>query len=115
MALPETNLCEYIVNDTVVYPSLRRAGNLPETCPFKKVTMPLIKALEALGNSIINWYVKSLAQLRNYRFKMKYTLCGNISKLNQNKNAQNQTETHLQETIRNQNDNMRLEFMIVVT
>jgi len=45
MALPETSLCEFIENDTVVYPSLKRASNLPERCPFKKVTMPLVKAL----------------------------------------------------------------------
>jgi hypothetical protein len=89
MALPETNFCEHIKNDNVVYPSLRRASNLPEACPFKKVTMPLIKALEALGDSILNWYVKSPGLLRNCHFKMEYTLCGNISKLIQNKNAQN--------------------------
>ena len=45
---------------------------------------------------------------------MKSTLCGNISKLIQNKNAQNQTETHLPETKINQN-NMRFDFMIAVT
>jgi len=45
MALPETNLCQFIENDTLVYPSVRRASNLPEKCPFKKVTMPLVKAL----------------------------------------------------------------------
>ena len=57
IALPETNLCEFIENETVVYPSLKRASNLPKSCPLKKVTMHLIKALEALGNSIINWCV----------------------------------------------------------
>jgi hypothetical protein len=55
IALPETNLCKFIKNDTVVYPSMKRASNLPKTCPFKKVNMPFVKALQALGNSIINW------------------------------------------------------------
>jgi len=95
MTVAETNLCKFIESDTVVYPSLRRASNLPETCPFKNVTMPLVKELQALDNSIINWCVMSPALLRNYHFKMKNTLCGNISKLIQNKNAKNQTETHL--------------------
>jgi hypothetical protein len=54
IALPETRLCKFIENDTVVYPSLRKASNLPETCPFKKVSMPLVKALQALYNIIIN-------------------------------------------------------------
>ena len=45
IALPETNLCEFIENETVVYPSLRMASNLPEKCPFKKVNMPFVKAL----------------------------------------------------------------------
>jgi hypothetical protein len=90
MALPETDLCKFIENDTVAYPSFRRATNLPEKCPFKKVNMPLVKALEALCNSIINWCVRSPALFRNHHFKMKNTLCGNISKLIQNENAQNQ-------------------------
>jgi hypothetical protein len=107
IALPETKLCRFIENDTVVYPSLRKASNLPETCPLKKVSMPLVKALQALHNNIINLCVNSPKLLRNYHFKMKNTLCGNISKLIQNKNAQNQTETHLSETTINQNDNMR--------
>jgi len=64
IALPETNLCKFIENDTVVYPSIKRASNLPEICPFKKVTMPL-----ALYNSIINWCDMSPALLRNYHFK----------------------------------------------
>jgi hypothetical protein len=55
IALPETNLCKFIEKETVVYPSLRRASNLPKTCPFRKVTMPTVKALQALGNNIINW------------------------------------------------------------
>ena len=95
--LPETSLCYFFENDTVMYPSLRKASNLPTKCPFKKVTVPLVKALQALCNNIINWYVRSPALLRNYHFKMKNTLCGNVSKLIQNKNAQNQTETHLPE------------------
>jgi len=45
LALPETGLCEFIENDIVVYPSLIRASNLPEKCPFKKVTMFLVKAI----------------------------------------------------------------------
>jgi hypothetical protein len=106
MALPETNLCKFVESDTVVYPSLRRVSNLPEKCPFKKVTMPLIKSLEALGNGIIKWCVRSPALLRNHNFKMKNKPCRNISKLIQNKNVQNQTETHLPETTINQNDNV---------
>jgi hypothetical protein len=98
MSLPETNLCKFLENDIVVYPSLTKASNLPEKCPIKKVTMPLIKSLEALGNGIIKWCVRSPALLRNHHFKMKNTLCGNISKLIQNKKVQNQTETHLPET-----------------
>jgi hypothetical protein len=93
IALPETSLCKFIENDTVVYPSLIRASNLPKTCPLKKVTMPLVKALQALGNSIIEWCVRSPALLRNRHFKMKYKLCGNISKLIQNKNAKTNTTT----------------------
>jgi len=81
MALPETNICNFIENETVVYPSLRRASNLPITCPFRKVTMPMVTALEALDNSIIKWCVRSPALLRNYHFKIKNTLCGNINKL----------------------------------
>ena len=98
MALPETSICKFIENETVVYPSLRRASNLPKTCPFRKVTMPMVKALEALGNGIVNWCFLSPPFLRNYHFQMKNTLWGNVSKLFQNKNAQNQTETHLPET-----------------
>jgi len=45
IALPETSFCDFIENETVVYPSLRRASNLPEKCPLKKVTIPLVKAL----------------------------------------------------------------------
>ena len=95
LAVPETSLCNFIANETVVYPSMRKASNLPATCPFNKVTMPLVKALEALGNSIIKWCVRSSELLRNHHFRRKNTLCGNISKLIQNKNAQNQAETHL--------------------
>jgi len=36
MAVPETKFCEFIENETLVYPSIRRASNLPEKCPFKK-------------------------------------------------------------------------------
>ena len=54
IALPETNLCKFIENDTVIYPSLRRASNVPEKCPFKKVTMPSVKALQASYKRIIN-------------------------------------------------------------
>jgi len=98
MALPETSLCEFIENDIVVYPSLKKASNFPEKCPFKKVTIPLVKALYVLCNNIINWCVMYPELLGNYHFKMKNTLCGNISKLIQHKNAQNQTETPLTET-----------------
>jgi hypothetical protein len=97
MAVPETSLCKFIENDTVIYPSLRKASNLPATCPLKKVTVHLVKALQVLCNSIINWCVMSPALLRNYHFKMKNTLCGN-SKLTQTKNVQNPRETHLPET-----------------
>jgi len=45
MAVPETELCEFIAHDTVVYPTFRRASNLPEKCPFKKVNMSLVMAL----------------------------------------------------------------------
>ena len=115
LGVPETNLCKYVENDTVVYPSVRRIDNFPETCPFKKLTMPIVKALQALDNSIIKWSVRSPALLRNHHLKMKNTLCGNISKPIQNKNAQNQTETHLRETTINQNGNVRLEVMMGVT
>jgi hypothetical protein len=74
MSLSDINLCEFIQNETVVYPSLTRASNLPKACPFRKVTMPMVKALEVLGNSIIKWCVTSPALLRNYHFKMKNTL-----------------------------------------
>jgi hypothetical protein len=77
----------------VLYPSLKRASNLPEKWPFKKVNMPLVKALQVLYNNIINWCVRSAALLRNYHFKTKNTLGGNFSKLIQNKNTQNKTET----------------------
>lgn len=73
IALPETSLCKFIENDTVVYPSLRRATNLPRTCPLKKVNMPLVKAVQALVDSIIKWCVVSRTFQRNQSFKSKST------------------------------------------
>jgi hypothetical protein len=61
IALADTSLCKFIEEDTVVYPSFLKASNLPKTCPFKKVTMPLVKALQALCNSISEWCVRSPA------------------------------------------------------
>jgi hypothetical protein len=98
LGIPETNLCQLVESETVVYPTVRKATNLPATCPFKMVTMPLVKALQVSFNSIIKWRVRSSELLRNQLFKMKNTLCGIASKLLLNKNAQNQTETHLTET-----------------
>ena len=95
--VPETNLCKFIETDTVVYPSISKAVNVPKKCPFKKVTMPLVKVLEALCKSVVMWYVRYPALHRNHHFKMKCRLCGNMNKI-QNKNAQNQTETNLPET-----------------
>jgi len=45
MAILDTKLCQFIENETVVYPSLKKASNFPEKCTFKKVTMLLVKAL----------------------------------------------------------------------
>jgi hypothetical protein len=53
IALPEISFCNYMENDTVLYPSLLKASNLPKMCPIKKVSMPLLKALQVLCNSII--------------------------------------------------------------
>jgi hypothetical protein len=71
IALTETSLCKFIENDEVVYPSLVKASNLPKTCPFEKVTMPLVKALQALCNSKIEWCVRSSGLHRNRHLKIK--------------------------------------------
>lgn len=69
IALPETSLCKFIDNDTVVYPSFSRASNIPKKCPIKKVTMSLVNALQALGDSIIKQCVSSPALQRNQSFQ----------------------------------------------
>jgi hypothetical protein len=42
ISVPQTNLCEFIESDKVMYPSLQKSSNLPKTCPIKMVNMTLV-------------------------------------------------------------------------
>jgi hypothetical protein len=51
IALPEGSLCEFIKNDTVIFPALKKSTNLPKKCPLKKVNMQFVIFFTHSGDS----------------------------------------------------------------
>ena len=40
VAVPSMSCCEFMETDDMVMPIVRKISNLPESCPFKKVSKP---------------------------------------------------------------------------